>query len=372
VYVAVSRDGGRTFGTPVRVNDVPGNASVGGEQPPQVVIIPRAAGREPDVPVAWTAKTKEGTRLMTARSADAGASFSRAVPIDATVVAENRGWESVAVDRGGHPVAVWLDHRELAASSGAAMHHDGHDHSPPPSTATGPKPDGAVRAQLSRLFFARLDDPASAQAVTGGVCYCCKTAVATASDGSIYAVWRHVYPGNFRDIAFIVSHDAGRTFTPPVRVSEDGWALDGCPENGPAVAIGARSVVHVVWPTVVPAAAPGGEPALALFHAATTDGHRFSTRQRLPTRGIPRHPQLAVKPDGALVIAWDEQLEGGRRGVAAAVATGPESALRFTPMQIADQMRSEYPVVAVTDDATLIAWTSGRAGDSVIRVTHMR
>ena len=48
----------------------------------------------------------------------------------------------------------------------------------------------------------------SARALTSGVCYCCKTSLAIA-DGSVYAVWRHVYPGNMRDIAFTVSRDGG-------------------------------------------------------------------------------------------------------------------------------------------------------------------
>ena len=46
VYVAVSRDAGRRFGPPVRVDDVDGDASLGGEQPPHVALVPRA-GREP-------------------------------------------------------------------------------------------------------------------------------------------------------------------------------------------------------------------------------------------------------------------------------------------------------------------------------------
>ena len=49
--------------------------------------------------------------------------------------------------------------------------------------------DSVARAQLSQLFFATLDDPASAQAIASGVCYCCKTSVATGSDGSIFAAF---------------------------------------------------------------------------------------------------------------------------------------------------------------------------------------
>src|SRR5689334_11008335 len=39
VYVAVSRDGGVTFGPPVRVNAVEQQASLNGEQPPRIAFV---------------------------------------------------------------------------------------------------------------------------------------------------------------------------------------------------------------------------------------------------------------------------------------------------------------------------------------------
>jgi hypothetical protein len=46
IYAAVSRDGGRAFEAPVRVNDVAGDGQVYGEQPPRVALITRP-GRDP-------------------------------------------------------------------------------------------------------------------------------------------------------------------------------------------------------------------------------------------------------------------------------------------------------------------------------------
>jgi hypothetical protein len=231
VYLAVSRDGGETFGPPVRVSDER-HATLGAEQPPRVALVPRA-GRDPEVVVVWTAKTKDGTRLLMSRSPDAGATFTRATAIPGSQAPGNRGWESTAVARDGHIIAVWLDHRGVTASAdGSPMHHEGLHH----AVAGAPKADGAVRAQSSKLYVASLDDASSTLAVTGGVCYCCKTAAATGPDGTIYAAWRHVYAGNLRDIALTMSRDGGRTFTAPARVSDDRWTLDGCPENGPSLA----------------------------------------------------------------------------------------------------------------------------------------
>jgi hypothetical protein len=167
-----------------------------------------------------------------------------------------------------------------------------------------------------------------AQAVAGGVCYCCKTALATGDDGSVYAAWRHVYPGNLRDIAFTVSRDGGRTFATPIRVSEDQWALDGCPENGPTIAVDDRHTVHVVWPTIVNGSIATRESTLALFYAATNNGKRFSARQQIHTEGVPRHPQIALGRSESLLVTWDEQINGTRRVVAAKGVSDELHALR--------------------------------------------
>ena len=353
IFLATSRDGGRTFGTTVRVNDKDGDARVNGEQPPRVVL---QHADPPIVTVVWTTKGEKGTRLVYARSDDGGRSFTRAATVPGGDAPGNRGWEAVAVTRSGVNV-VWLDHRELAAqdSSMAAMHHQ---HS-------GEKPDGVAMAQKSKLYLAAVDGSTAPQAITGGVCYCCKTALATGADGSVFAAWRHVYPGNIRDIAFTSSRDGGRTFTPPVRVSEDKWELEGCPDDGPTMAIDAHNRIHIVWPTLVKDAAAD---TIALFYASSSDGRTFTARER-SDRGMPHHPQITIASDGSLVLAWDELAGGTRRaafGRATLKATGRPT---FAQRIFGGGEPAVYPVVAPIADAAIVAaWTSGRGPESVIRV----
>jgi len=357
VFAAISADGGLTFARPVRVNDTPGQANVSGEQAPRVTIVQRE-GRPPSIVVVWTAKGAAGTRLLSAESGDGGRSFSPAAAVAGSEAKGNRGWESTAVDAHGRVVTVWLDHRALAESSGAPMHHDGQEH-----TGHGDA-DGVARAQLSKLYFGRIGDTGSATAIAAGVCYCCKTAIAAAADGAIYAAWRHVYPGNIRDIAFTMSRDGGRTFAPPVRVSDDRWVLDGCPENGPAIAVDAGTV-HIVWPTLVKGA--GGEPGLALFYATTRDGRTFTPRTQMPTDGTPRHPQIAINDDGRVLVTWDEQLTGSRR-VVVDEATVDANGVHFRNLLIMDGGRDDYPVAAAIDHGFVVAYTSATKTESTIRV----
>src|SRR5436853_3765991 len=318
IYAATSSDGGQAFGAAVRVNDVAGNANVSGEQPPRVVLAPRR-GTSPLVSVVWTAKSGGGTRIVTAGSENGGRSFGTARALSGGDAPGNRGWQSAAVDAAGDGVVIWLDHRELAAPATPARPMT-HDHAAMNMPSHDPASVG--KEQLSKLYFQRLDGSGQATALTGGVCYCCKTSIVSGGAQTFYAAWRHVYPGSIRDIAFTMSRDGGRTFSPPVRVSEDRWMLDGCPENGPALATSGQDVI-VVWPTLV-GGAPGGEPAMQLFYAVTRDGQRFTPRTAMPTEGVPRHPQVATLANGSVIAAWDEAVSGRRRVVLA--SKGPRGA----------------------------------------------
>src|SRR5262245_13258300 len=179
IYAAVSRDSGLTFSPPISV-DGTGSARVSGEQPPVVSLAPNRAG-DPSVIVMWTAKDAGGTRLLVARSDNGGGTFGRAAVVPGADGPGNRGWEAITVDRDRHPVGIWLDHREMARDGSGSTHHEHH-----PRGAEASGTDGVARAQLSKLLFGRLDGGV-ARAVTGGVCYCCRTAIAAGADGALYA-----------------------------------------------------------------------------------------------------------------------------------------------------------------------------------------
>jgi hypothetical protein len=363
IFLAVSRDGGTSFAVPVRVNDKDGDARVNGEQPPRVTL-GRAGTAAPEITVVWPTKGASGTRLIYARSDDGGQSFGRTAGVPGADGAGNRGWQAAAADRDGHVDVVWLDHRELAQQDGmvASTHHQH-------GASADAKPDGVAMAQKSKLYIAAVDRSIAPYSIAGGVCYCCKTALATGADGSLYTAWRHVYPGNLRDIAFALSRDGGRTFGEPVRVSEDSWMLEGCPDDGPAMAVDARNRIHIVWPTLATDAA--AEPTIALFYAASSDGRRFTPRERIPTEGMPHHPQMAIAADGTLNVAWDELTHGARRAALAQAGSAAGGVARFTRRIVSDADSAIYPVVATIEAGTLVAWTSKGAGESVIRLARL-
>ncbi|HTV03656.1 MAG TPA: hypothetical protein VMF13_24095 [Luteitalea sp.] len=351
VYVAMSADRGNTFGTPVRVNRVDGEGRLGGELPPRVALTSSSRGGAPDVVVLWNARGT-ATEIKLSRSRDGGRTFETPVALQSAGAAGDRGWPALTLDARGTPHAVWLDHRGIAAKRAAA------GGGPAAKHVHGAKPVDPDFAQGSSLYHATVNSKGAVEhAITRSVCYCCKTALASGPGNTLYAAWRHVYPGDLRDMAMSTSSDGGRTFSEPARISEDGWAIQGCPDDGPSAAVDSRGTVHVVWPTLI----GGDSPEGALFYATTTDGRRFTPRVRVPTLGSPKptHPQVAIH-GGTVVVAWDESRDGRRVAAARAVRRTREGVVRFgDAVTIAPSGSASHPVLAATDQGLIAVWTTG-------------
>ena len=184
IYLSVRPFDGSGFSEPVRVNLTPGDARVNGEQPPRIALVPRAT-TFPAIVVVWTAKRDSGTVLLSARSDDGGVTFGSSKLVPGTDAPGNRGWHAVATDAVDNVHVVWLDHRRMASDATAETTHR--------HGATAEAGTGAVdMSKFSDLYAAALDNPVSPAALTAGVCYCCKTAIAPAAHGAMHVAWRHV------------------------------------------------------------------------------------------------------------------------------------------------------------------------------------
>jgi len=341
VYAAVSRDEGQTFGRATRVNDLPGDARVSGEQAPRAAV---GSG----IDVVWCSKAGTSARIRAARSGPAATAFAPAITVHAEDLPGARGWASLARDAEGNAHVAWLDGR--AADRGAA-----------------------ARSMRQDIFHAvwRKDGSHEETTVATGVCFCCKTAVAAGPDGAVYVAWRHIYPTNLRDIAVARSTDGGKTFSAPVRVSEDGWQIAGCPDDGPALAVDESGTLHVVWPTMVGSA---DRAVKGIFYSYSTDGGRtFAPRQRIDEEGSgAAHPQIAAGA-GRVAIVWDEA--GATRRACSREVTRDPKRPGAPPVLGATTTLSAgpavYPAIAATPSSLVAAWTETTAAGSGIRVRRL-
>ncbi len=350
IFVGVSRDGGQHFDAPVQVNATSGEARISGEIAPRVSLSSGVNANQPEIAVLWNAK-QDGTAIRFARSRDGGKTFGAAQTLQAGGAPGDRGWGAMALDSKGAAHVIWLDHRGMAAGGEHSGHKGEHD--------------GVAMAQKSALYYASVSPSGVRERpLFPGVCYCCKTAMAIAPNGSIYAAWRHVFAGNFRDIGFSASRDGGATFSPMTRVNQDGWSINGCPDDGPAMAVDAAGVVHLAWPTVA-------DETGVILYATSRDGQSFSKPERVPTFGAPKasHPQIAVDGSGRVFVGWDEVRNGARSaGIVALVAKGATTP--GTPESLGPA--TAYPVMAASGRGLVAAWTSGAPDRSVIKVRRIR
>ncbi len=340
VYVSVSTDGGATFGQATRVNDLVKDANISGEQPARIVIAPGNV-----LHVVWPSRQDGRAVLRYASSADLGKSFTRPSTIAGEREPGIRGWQSVAIGYDGGVHALWLDGRNAAS---APPHHHGAQ-KPGAGAAQGKSMGKAPRQDVFHAAW-KGDSPRSENAVAAEVCFCCKTAIATAGD-RVYAAWRDIHPGSVRDIAVARSTDNGATFAAPVRVSEDNWKIEACPDDGPSMAADSHGGIHIAWPTLV----AGAQPRKGIFYASldgTGPGMTFSPRLRLDAGdGDAAHPQLASDDHGNTAIVWDERAVDRRRIVVRRVSGGAAA-----PAEQFEGAGVSYPAVAAADGHWIVVW----------------
>lgn len=162
------------------------------------------------------------------RSTDGGQTFAAPVTVHADRQIITHRFESVAFDAQGALHTVWIDKRDLEAA---------------PRVGGKPSYRGAAIYRNVSLDGGATFGPDTK--VADHSCECCRIALAPGADGSMRAMWRHVFEPNERDHAIAVL-DAQGTPADIVRATEDGWRIDGCPHQGPALAA-ARDGFHAVW-----------------------------------------------------------------------------------------------------------------------------
>lgn len=365
IFAAVSDDGGATFRAPVRVNDLVREARANGEQPPRPAIGPREIG------VVWTTRREGRTEVRLSRSSDGGRTFGTSAPVHPEGLAGARGWMSIASDAAGAMHVAWLDGRHATPKPAAGSAATAKPARPAQTGTTGGKAaehqhhssGEDSRQDLYHAVF-RADGTRMETQVATNVCFCCKTAVVTDADGRAAIAWRHIFPNNMRDIAFRTVGDTPASFTDAVRVGEDQWQLEGCPDDGPAMVKDGGGVIHIVWPTLV----RDPSPSKGVFYASTGDGRAFTPRMRLDEgqASAVSHPQLALVGSAGLAALWDEPKDGTRRVMLRerTGANGQWSAAEALP----DDAPAYYPAAASVPDALLVVWTSATTPRSTIVV----
>lgn len=233
------------------------------------------------------------------------------------------GFGSLFQAPGGGLGIVWLDGRATGAN-------------PPPADGGG--------IGLWAAMFDRDGRQTSETAIDARACECCQTSVAETSEGVIVA-YRDRSAEEVRDIH--VTRLVDGRWSAPALVANDGWKIDGCPVNGPAVA------------------ASGPDVAVAWFTGATGEGRAFVAFSRDGGRTFDRpigiddgsatgHVDAELLADGSVAVSWtefvNEHPEVRLRRVA---PDGTRSAATL----IGVTTGAFYPRLAQGRNELIVAWT---------------
>jgi hypothetical protein len=194
------------------------------------------------------------------------------------------------------------------------------------------------------------------------ICPCCRTALTVDAKGTIYVVFRHAPPDNVRSMFIARSEDRGMTFSMPTQIYNDGWVIDGCPHNGPAIDTDADGNVHLAWYT-------GKEEGYGVYYAISSNrGDSFTSPIHLNDgmEASPVRAALIAQHKTAAILACE-----------ATTATGSQIYL-LTPdrgrpglFQKDSLSTGVYPAMAKQNGLIAMAWLDGDAVRATVRTLHL-
>jgi hypothetical protein len=279
----------------------------------------------------WLAKSGSGTYAYDVRvsvSRDAGRSWSPSVVPHRDGTQAEHGFVSMAPSSTGQLDLVWLDGRKTAGAA-AAGHAGGHG-----------------EMSLLHTTLAR-DGRLGVEAVLDGrVCDCCQTDMARA-EGATVLVYRDRSDKEVRDIAVVRLTKAG--WSAPRTLAADGWEINGCPVNGPALAASGGHVA-VAWFTMA-----GGKPRVKIAFSPDS-GANFGQPAAVDDGRPLGRVDVILLDAGAALVSWLEQTE---KGAELRVRRMRADGTRDAALSVADvgaARSSGFPRMAASQGEVTIAW----------------
>jgi len=277
-----SRDYGRTFSAPLKVNSNPGSAiAVGNIRGAQLAI-----GRNGRVHIAWNGSSAAqpqgpGNRppMIYARLNDAGTAFEPERNMIAAAWGVDGGG-SLAADAHGDVYVFW--HAPLPGKTGEANRR---------VWMAKSTDDGKTFAREVLAF----DQPT-------GACGCCGMRAFASADGAIHVLFRSATETVHRDMFLLTSNDRGRTFAGQ-KVSE--WNIGACVMSSESFAQTAAGTL-AAW-----------ESEKQVYFGRVTSDAPASPVSAVGAPGTGenrKYPWLAVNPAGDTLFVWTENMAWKKGG----------------------------------------------------------
>ena len=276
-----------------------------------------------------------------ARSRDGGMTWNQIARVNEDTTASEHGFAALW-PRGSDAIGIaWLDGRE--------------QHMPPDTEQKDGAHHGGGAMQLRANGF-DMDLARGADAVIDArTCDCCQTDVAITTRGALLA-WRDRSDDEVRDIVVARMQDDGR-WTTPKSVHADGWKVEACPVNGPAIAARGNEAV-VAWYSEA-----GGTPVVRIARS-TNAGDVFAAPVDVDS-GAAVRGQVDVSIDAQQ--AWVAWLREDAKGQSLMLARyTPDLSKRLQLIEVAKLgargHASGTPRLAIDAGGAWLAWTDAVDG----------
>jgi hypothetical protein len=232
---------------------------------------------------------------------------------------------------GGETGIVWLDGREMKAGS-----HDGH---------------GGGGAMTLRA--ARIDETGAIrdeERIDARVCECCPTAAVATTRGALIA-YRDRTESEVRDIG-VIRLESGK-WIGPTYVHADGWRINACPVNGPALAA-AGDRVALAWFTAE------ADAPRAMVAFSTDGGQTFGRPIRADEAQTLGRVDVVMMETGSALVSWLEFTPTGSELLVREVSPDGRRGPHFTITSASSDRQSGYPRMVRSGKDLIFAWTATR------------
>jgi len=346
VVVDTSADNGKSFTQPIKINAQSQKIGADGEARPKI-----AVGAEGNVYVTWTEGLKApfSGYIWFARSINQGKTFEPPMLVHQDKAEITHRFDSLNVNSQGKITVTWVDKRDLIAAKAAGKPYDG-----------------------AAIYYAVSENGGSSfsteQKLADSSCECCRIALTNKPDGTVAAMWRHVFEGSERDhmMAEIpVNHQPPA----PKRATFGRWKVDGCPHHGAALASGGEGAdwwgYHMAW-------FDGGNDdagGKATLYYARMDGEAWVSSPAKKFGNMKKqagHPALAAMGDDVWLV-WREK-DGGKHQVW--LMKSSDAGKSWDKPQLLSEAAgvADYPVLLQKDKKMFLLWNTAVDGLKVLAI----
>jgi hypothetical protein len=349
VELSKSNDLGKTFSKPVKVNLEQQKITAHGEVRPKIKI-----GKNGEIYVVWmqNLRARFAGYVWFARSVNGGKSFEAPFVVHQDRAEIGHAFEEISVAPNGDITVVWLDARDLVANKKAGKKRSG-----------------------SSIYYAVSKDSGKTfeqeKKLADNTCECCRIVTTNKPDGTVVALWRHVFEGSERDhmIAEIPSNPpalGGKLDVVSRRATFGHWVIDGCPHHGAALASGGEGNQ---WWGYHMAYFDGNDKQPGLYYSRM-DGVAWASsppKKFGDNKSQAGHPALLAIGQQVWLV-WRE-IKDGKSSIWRLYSADEGKTWGEPKLLVSATEKTDYPILIQDKNVPYLVWNTQQTGLKVLTLT---